>query len=135
MKSYKYFRKLFCVCLITPLYIVGCASPSGTLNLTKGLSRTDAAIISLIPRMDYSCKFNSVGDRDITNNPSKVIVPPGDNMVDISCRSIFSSFPIYIGGSLIFKAEAGREYEVYLEDMCLKIRDSHAGKILDAYCH
>ena len=136
MKPYTCFLKLFCVCLIAPLNIVGCASPSGTLNLSQELIGNDVATITLIPRMDYNCQFYSVGDRDITNNPSKVLVSPGNNMVNISCRSTFSFsyFPIYIGGSLIFEAEAGHEYMVYLEDMCLKIKDYNAGNVLDTYC-
>ena len=124
------------MCLIAPSHIVGCASsPSGTLNLAQELSGNDVATITLIPKMNYNCQFLSVGSRDIGNNPSKVIVPPGNNMVGISCVSKFSYFPIYIGGSLIFKAEAGHEYMVYLEDMCLKVRASHTGKILNTYCH
>ena len=144
MKPYTCFLKLFCVCLIAPLYIAGCASASGTLNLAQDLSGNDVATITLTPKTGYSCKFDSVGNHDITNNPSKVIVSPGRNMVDISCRITFAFSYLHtlggglhtlIGGSLTFEAEAGHEYMVYPENMCLKIQDSYTGKILDTYCH
>ncbi len=116
--------------------ITGCTSgASGTLNLAKELSEDDVSIVSLESSLSYRCNFYSVGHRDIKSNPSKIIIPPGRNMVDVDCWSTFSYLTSYSGGTLIFNALAGHEYIVFPEDRCLKIRDVETEHILDTFCN
>ena len=136
MRRNKFMPEEFCAVIVLVSVLIGCTSgASGTLNLAQDVSDNDVATIVLESSMTYRCSFYSIGNQDIKSNPSKIMITPGRNIVDVDCWSTFSKYSSYSGGSLIFEAEAGHEYRIYPEDRCLKIKDSRTGKILDTYCN